>query len=87
VIVLDTNVWIWWVDDHPRLRRSVRDRIDAEAEVAVCAISLLEIATAVSLGRLTLQPSAELWLAIAQTAGSVRVEPLSAELCLNFGQW
>lgn len=83
MIVLDTHAWIWWVDDHPRLKRSVRDRIDAEGDVRVCAISLLEIATAVSLGRLRLQPSAELWLQIAQMAEPVRVEPLTAELCLQ----
>jgi PIN domain nuclease of toxin-antitoxin system len=48
VIVLDTHVWVWWVDDHPRLNREVRDQIDREADVRVCAISLLEIATAES---------------------------------------
>jgi PIN domain nuclease of toxin-antitoxin system len=62
VIVLDTHAWLWWVDDHPRLKRSVRDRIDAADDVRVSAISLLEIATAVSLGRLRLRPSAERWL-------------------------
>lgn len=54
MIVLDTHAWIWWVDDHPRLNPSVRDRIDLEDDVRICAISLLEISTAVSLGRLAL---------------------------------
>jgi PIN domain nuclease of toxin-antitoxin system len=27
VIVIDTHVWIWWVDDDPKLRPDVRDRI------------------------------------------------------------
>ncbi len=83
MIVLDTHAWIWWVDDHPRLKRSVRDRVDAENDVRVCAISLLEIATAVSLGRLILGPSVELWLQIAQAAERVRIEPLSSQLCLQ----
>jgi PIN domain nuclease of toxin-antitoxin system len=83
VIVLDTHAWVWWVDDHPRLNRSVRDRIDAEDDVRVCAISLLEIATAVGLGRLTLRPSAEHWLQIAQTAEQIHIEPLSDTLCLQ----
>jgi PIN domain nuclease of toxin-antitoxin system len=83
VIVLDTHVWIWWVDDHPRLNRTVRDRIDADNDVRVSAISLLEIATAVSLNRLTLRPSAQHWLEIAQTAQSIRIEPLTDLLCLE----
>jgi PIN domain nuclease of toxin-antitoxin system len=83
VIVLDTHVWVWWVDDNPRLKRSVRDRIDAESDVRVSAISLLEIATAVSLGRLTLKPTSEHWLEIAQAAEQIRIEALSHRLCLD----
>jgi len=83
VIVLDTHVWIWWVDDHPRLKPSVRERIDSESDVRISAISLLEIATAVSLNRLSLKPSPRLWLEIAQTAEQIKIEPLSSELCLD----
>jgi len=83
VIVLDTHVWIWWADDHPRLRRDVRDRIDAENDVRVSAISLLEIATANAVGRLILKPSVDRWLDIAQRAESVRIERLTADLCLE----
>ena len=83
MIVLDTHAWIWWVDDHPRLKRSVRDRIDAERDVCVSAISLLEIATAVSHGRLVLKPTAERWLEIAQLAEQIRIEPLTDMLCIQ----
>jgi PIN domain nuclease of toxin-antitoxin system len=83
VIVLDTHVWIWWVDDDPKLKRTVRDRIDAESDVRVSAISLLEIATAVSLNRLILKPTPLHWLRIAQTAEQVRVHPLTDAICLE----
>jgi PIN domain nuclease of toxin-antitoxin system len=83
VIVLDTHVWIWWVDDSSRLKRAVRDQIDAESDVRVSAISLLEIATAVSSARLTLKPSAQQWLEVAQAAEQLRIEPITAELCLD----
>lgn len=83
MIVIDTHVWIWWVDDDPRLKRSVRDAIDAERDVRVCAISLLEIATAASLNRLVLRPSVRYWLTIAQTAEQIRIEPLTDALCLE----
>jgi PIN domain nuclease of toxin-antitoxin system len=83
VIVIDTHVWIWWVDDDPKLKRSVRDMIDAQSDVRVSAISLLEIATAVSLNRLVLKPSARDWLRIAQTTQQIRIEPLTDEICLE----
>jgi len=83
VIVLDTHVWIWWVDDNQRLKQSVKDRIDADSDIRVCAISLLEIATAVSLKRLVLRPSADQWLAVAETAAHLRVEPLTSAICLE----
>jgi len=83
VIVIDTHVWIWWVDDNPKLKPGIRDRIDAENDVRVSAISLLEIATAISLNRLVLKPSAEHWLRIAQTAEQIRIEPLTSEICLK----
>jgi PIN domain nuclease of toxin-antitoxin system len=83
VIVIDTHVWIWWVDDDPKLKPAIRDRIDSENDVRVCAISLLEIATAISLNRLILKPSPEYWLRIAQTAEQIRVEALTAEVCME----
>jgi len=83
VIVLDTHAWIWWVDDHQRLRRSVRDQIDAENDVRVSAISLLEIATAVSLKRLSLRPSPSYWLSVAQSAEQIQIEPLTDKACLE----
>jgi PIN domain nuclease of toxin-antitoxin system len=83
VIVLDTHVWIWWVDDHPRLNRAVRDRIDRENDVRISAISLLEIATAATLNRLVLKPSTRYWLQVAQAAEQIRIEPLSDDVCLE----
>lgn len=83
MIVIDTHVWVWWVDNLPLLKSSVRDRIDRESDVRVSAISLLEIATAVSLGRLVLRPSPPYWLEIAQSAEQVRIEPLTARSAWN----
>jgi PIN domain nuclease of toxin-antitoxin system len=51
--------------------------------VRVSAISLLEIATAVSLNRLTLRPSTRHWLTVAQSAQQIRVEPLTDTVCLD----
>ena len=83
MIVVDTHVWVWWVNRHPRLRPAVRDRLDAETDIRVSAVSLLEIALAASRGRMTLLPTPRDWLAAAQSSDQVRVEPLTAAVCLT----
>jgi PIN domain nuclease of toxin-antitoxin system len=47
------------------------------------AISLLEIAAAVSLNLLILKPSVGYWLEVAQTVEQIRIEPLTAEIGLD----
>jgi len=83
MIVLDTHAWIWWVDNNPRLSREVRDRINSDDDLRVSAISLWEIATLNALHRLALRPSVDHWFEVAQSAASLRVEPLSAAICLE----
>ncbi len=82
MIVIDTHVWIWWTGRHPRLRPAVRDRLEVETDVRVSAISLVEITTAISAGRLVVRPSPRDWMDIAQSVEQLRVEPLTAARCL-----
>lgn len=77
MIVIDTHVLIWWIDDNPRLPAKVRSRLDAESDIRLSAISLLEIATACSLGRLVLNPSPERWMETALSVEQLNVEPLT----------
>ena len=82
VIVLDTHVWVWWVDDHPRLNPGVREQIDRASVKIVSAISFFEITIAASINRLTLSPTPESWFTIAESADGLRVEPLTSQTCL-----
>lgn len=83
VIVLDTHVWIWWMDERSRLRPTVLERIDGETDIQILAISMLEIATATSLNRLSLKPSADRWFEVAQAVEHVRIIPLTGVICLE----
>lgn len=82
MVVIDTHVWVWWMNHHPRLRPAVGERLDAETDIRVSATSLMEIALAVAAGRLTLLPTAREWLDTAQRVEQIRVEPLTAAVCL-----
>ena len=51
-LLLDTNVFLWWVAGSPRLKRRVRKTI-ADAElVCVSAITAAEIGIKIALGKL-----------------------------------
>lgn len=56
MIVLDTHVWVWWVQGEARLPRSAADRIEQEEAtgIGVSAISCWEIAKLVEHNRLAL---------------------------------
>jgi PIN domain nuclease of toxin-antitoxin system len=64
VIVLDTHVLVWTVEDDPRLGKTARSMIEeesAEGRIVVPAISLWEVAMLVSKGRLALGQDVHGW--------------------------
>lgn len=67
MIVLDTHIWVWWVDGSAQLPANYRTLIEAEAAngLGVCAISCWEVAKLVELGRLQPSLAVEQWLNLA----------------------
>ena len=56
-LLLDTHVFLWWIDDAPELGRAARDAIaDPEALVLISAASAWEIALKAALGRIRIHP-------------------------------
>ena len=52
-LLLDTHVFLWWIDDAPELGPAARDAIaDPQALVLISAASAWEIAIKVVLGRI-----------------------------------
>ena len=62
MIVLDTHAWLWWVSDPSRLSRAAHRRIRTATQIGISAISCLEVATAVTKGRITLDREVLDWL-------------------------
>ncbi len=74
--LLDTHAWVWWVQGDARLGRHIVRRLDElppDDRPAISDISLWEVATLASLGRLELSGTLEAWLAIAAHPRTVRV--------------
>lgn len=57
-LLLDTHVYLWWLDDDPRLSEAARDAVaDGDAIVHVSAVSVWEAAIKVAAGRLDIGPT------------------------------
>ncbi|USX27908.1 type II toxin-antitoxin system VapC family toxin [Oxalobacteraceae bacterium OTU3CINTB1] len=51
-ILLDTHIYLWWLQDHPRLSKTARDRIVSASEVYVSSASIWEATIKTGIGKL-----------------------------------
>lgn len=51
-ILLDTHVYLWWLEDHPRLSTEARALIADATEVYVSSASIWEASTKAGIGKL-----------------------------------
>ena len=78
--LLDTHVLVWWLDDRRRLSAAQRDVVasaDAGSPLLVSDISLWEVATLHSLGRIRLTIPLREWLEKAAAPPLVRRQGIS----------
>jgi len=87
LIILDTHVWIWWLNGSSSLPKNYLAFIQAELPngLAVSAISCWEVAKLVELGRLNLTIPVDQWLALA-VRPPVQLMPLSPEVAVESTQ-
>jgi PIN domain nuclease of toxin-antitoxin system len=86
MIVLDTHAWLWWVSDPSRLSRAAHRRIRAATQIGISAISCLEVATAVTKGRITLDREVLNWLEQALSLPNVELLPLTPLIAVKATQ-
>jgi len=59
-LLLDTHIFLWFVNDDPRLSNSLKDLIESENDLSFLSVaSLWEMSIKYNLGKLTLAPSYE----------------------------
>jgi len=73
MILLDTHIWVWWIQTPERLASSTLAYLDAlqPSEVCISAISCWEVAKLVQKGRLDLFEPVDKWLQQATTESGV----------------
>lgn len=88
MIVLDTHVWIWWVQGDPRLGQSAVERLEAAETtgLGVSAISCWEVAKLVERGRLSLPRPVEDWIMTALAYPGMELLPISPRIAVESTQ-
>ena len=88
MILLDTHMWLWWVQDVDRLTKRHEEIIQAhESEgLGVSIFSCWEIAKLVELKRITLPLPITEWLALALNYPNIKLLPLTPEIVVDSTQ-
>lgn len=85
MIILDTHIWIWWVDDNPKLSTQNRQLIKANqaSGLGISIISCWEIAKLVEKNRLIFKCPVEEWLELALKYPGVQLLELSLPIIIQ----
>ena len=80
MILLDTHILIWWLDQHSKLSTAQLSAIQHTNTVVVSAISLWEIAKLVEHNRLAFNRPVLDWINDALTHPNIQLIPLTPEI-------
>lgn len=81
MILLDTHVWLWWINlDTAKLADERRQQIEAADKVGVCVISCFEVAWLERHSRLTLPCDCRTWFNKALDGSGVTLMPITPEI-------
>ena len=88
MIILDTHIWIWWVDESPKLPLHYQAYIQANESqgLGVSIISCWEVAKLVEYRRLTLNLSVRTWLDEALRYPGIRLLDLTPSIVVESTQ-
>ncbi len=88
MIVIDTHIWVWWVDDNSLLTRKHREWLEEFQSqcIGVSIVSCWEIAKLVEKNRLNFSCSIREWLETALAYPGVRLLNLTLPIILDSTQ-
>jgi PIN domain nuclease of toxin-antitoxin system len=88
LILLDTHIWVWWVDGTPQLSSAQRQHIEANEEsgLGVSVISCWEVCKLVELNRLVLRLPVAEWINQALAYPGMRLLYLTPRIAVESTQ-
>ena len=88
MIVLDTHIWVWWVDNSPRLTERLRELVEdhQSSGLGVSIFSCWEVAMLVEKGRMELTCPVSEWLDAGLAYPSVQLLELTLPIVVQATQ-
>ncbi|MGB3532567.1 MAG: type II toxin-antitoxin system VapC family toxin [Microcoleaceae cyanobacterium] len=88
MIVLDTHIWIWWINGDPQLTQEYQDYIQSQESqgLGISIISCWEIAKLVERNRLILSIPVDQWLDQALAYPGICLLDLTPNICVESTQ-
>lgn len=86
MLLLDTHVWVWFLQGNKKINPLVIKSIDAaigKRELFIAAISSWELAMLIKKSRIILNKPIALWIAEALDKLHIKVIPLSTEVAIE----
>ncbi|HIJ64447.1 MAG TPA: type II toxin-antitoxin system VapC family toxin [Candidatus Hydrogenedentes bacterium] len=85
MILLDTHIWVWWVQGDPLLGEGGLAALDRQASegIGVSVFSCWEVAMLHARGRLTLPCSLDEWIKAALVYPGVELVNLTAQIAIE----
>lgn len=80
MIILDTHIWIWWVNGDDVLGTGRKELINAAQAVAVSAISCFEVSWLERHNRIDLPYSRTVWFEKALEGSDILLMPITPEI-------
>ena len=80
MIVLDTHIWLWWMNNDGLLKSVWHKHIEQADVVSVSAISLFEVSWLEKHGRIELPESRTDWFEKALMGSGIELSPITAEI-------
>jgi PIN domain nuclease of toxin-antitoxin system len=81
MIILDTHIWLWWVNQETEFLKPLWQKTIEEAnEVGVSVISLFEVAWLQQHGRITLPCQQNEWFEKALAGSGISLMPLTPQI-------
>ena len=86
-LLLDTNIWLWYVFESPALSNELRQKIDASAgDCWISPVSIWELGLLVERGRVRLDTNVRQWAEDALSEFPLQDAPLTREVALAVGE-
>lgn len=88
MIILDTHIWVWYVQGDERFREEQRELVLSQEsnEIGICSISFWEVAKAVELHRLYFSMPIYVWLETELNYPGISLLPLTARIAVESTQ-